>query len=148
MKQTAGFTLIEMVLAITIISVISMTMLGVMSASAGRSGDAMVATQSILVANAYLQEIQSQAFADPAMPDGEVGRVNFDDVDDYNGLTDVGARDASGTAIAGLAGYRVDVTVISGAWGAPSVPSKLITVRVTDPMNGITVLAGYRTDTP
>jgi MSHA pilin protein MshD len=147
MKQTAGFTLIELVVAITIISAVSITMLGVMSASAGRSGDAMVATQSILVAKAYLQEIQSQAYADPLMPDGEVSRVNFDDVDDYNGLTDVGARDASGNAIAGLAGYQVDVTVTAGAWGAPSVPAKLITVRVTDPMSRVTVLTGYRTDT-
>ena len=52
----------------------------------------------------------SKASAPPA------SRASFDNVCDYAGLNDNGARDARGQAIAALANYRVQVAVTPQAW--------------------------------
>jgi MSHA pilin protein MshD len=142
-RRTRGFTLIELVLAITIIGVVSTTLMGAMTAVSARSGDSVMATQAAIVANAYLQEIMSQPYAD-LNADGETLRSDFDDVDDYNGLTDQGAQDRSGVAIAGLSGYRISVAVNLVNWAG--VPAKLIVVTVTDPQGRATLVSAYRTD--
>jgi MSHA pilin protein MshD len=144
-KRAGGFTLIELVVAITIIGIVSTTVLGVVSTTAARSGDAMVSSQSVMIAHAYLQEIMSQQYYGPSR---ETSRATFDDVDDYDGLVDIGAVDPSGSAIAGLSKFRIDVSVTSGSWGTPVVAAKLIQVRVTDPLNHVTAIRAYRTSTP
>jgi MSHA pilin protein MshD len=144
-KRAGGFTLVELVVAITIVGIVSTTVLGVMSATAARSGDSMVSNQAVMIAHAYLQEIMSQQYYGPSR---QTSRAAFDDVDDYHGLVDIGAVDPSGRAIAGLSKFRIDVTVTPGSWGTPVVAAKLIQVRVTDPLNRVTTIRAYRTSTP
>ena len=83
-------------------------MLGVLSSTVGRSADAMVMSQAVAIAEAYLEEISLKAFADPDGVDGETTRAAFDDVDDYNGLVDNGARDQFGTALVPLCAVHGD----------------------------------------
>ncbi len=107
-----GVTLIELVISIVVIAIAASAVLGVLSRSVGRSADSMVMSQAVAIAEAYLEEITLRPFADPDGVDGEVNRADFDDVDDYNGLVDVGARDQFGAAIAALSQYTVAVTVV------------------------------------
>jgi MSHA pilin protein MshD len=142
-----GTTLIELVVSIVVIAIAASAVLGVLSRSAQRSADAMIIAQAVSVAEAYLEEITLKPFVDPDGTDGEAGRVNFDDTDDYHGLVDAGARDQFGNAIAALTGYTVTVTVAAST-GLPSVPSteaKRIDVRVTHAPSVNLTLSGYKT---
>jgi MSHA pilin protein MshD len=106
-----GVTLIEVVISIVVIAIAVGAVLGVLSKNVERSSDALVASQAISIAEAYLEEISLKPFADPSGADGETLRVDFDDADDYHGLVDSGAIDQLGNAIAALAGYTVAVAV-------------------------------------
>ena len=142
-----GVTLIELIVSIVIIAIAASAVLGVLSRSAGRSADAMIMAQAVSIAEAYLEEISLKAYADPDSVDGEAARVDFDDVDDYNGLVDTGARNQFGTAIAELARYTVTVTVgtSSALTSVPSGDALRIDVRVTYSPNVTVALSGYRT---
>jgi MSHA pilin protein MshD len=86
-------------------------------------------------------------FADPDGVDGEAARPDFDDVDDYDGLVDNGARDQFGAAPGSLAQYTVTVTVAPSAAlaGVPGADAERIDVRVTYPPNVAVALSGYKT---
>ncbi|MDH3768823.1 MAG: pilus assembly protein MshD, partial [Gammaproteobacteria bacterium] len=103
--------------------------------------------QAVAVARAYMEEILLNDFDDPDGIDGEVARVDFDDVDDYDALVDVGARNQFDNAIAGLADYTVAVDV-NGSGALPGVPvADALRVDVTvsrAPLLSFT-LSGYRT---
>jgi prepilin-type N-terminal cleavage/methylation domain-containing protein len=130
MKGARGFTLIEVVVAITLIGVISATVVGVLGAQASRSGEAMMAAQSVAVARTYLERIRSQPYGALAS------------------FTDAGAKDSAGVAIAGMGNFTVDVDVAAGNWGAPAVPGKIITVNVTDPLARTTTFTQFVTNHP
>lgn len=109
----SGMTLIEVVISIVVIAIAVSSVLGVLSSTVGRSADAMVISQGVSIATAYIEEIALKDFTDPDGIDGEVGRINFDDVDDYDGLVDNGAFDQFGNPIASLGAYTVSVAVNS-----------------------------------
>jgi MSHA pilin protein MshD len=142
-----GVTLIELIVSILIVAIAASAVLGVLSRSAGRSADAMIMAQAVSIAEAYLEEISLKAYADPDGVDGETVRTDFDDVDDYNGLVDSGARNQFGTAIAALSRYTVTVTVGTSAalTSVPSGDALRIDVRVTYTPNVTVALSGYRT---
>jgi MSHA pilin protein MshD len=146
-RRDSGATLIELIIAIVVISIAASAVLGVLSSTAGRSADAMVLSQAVSIAEAYLEEISLKAFADPDGVDGEAARASFDDVDDYDGLVDNGARDQFGTALAPLSQYTVTVTVAAttALAGVPGADAERIDVRVTYPGNGSVALTGYKT---
>ncbi len=141
-----GATLIELVISIVVIAIAASAVLGVLSSSVGRSADAMVMSQAVAVAEAYLEEISLKPFVDPDGVDGEATRAAFDDVDDYNGLVDSGARDQFDTPLAPLTQYTVAVTVVpsAGLTGVPIGAAERIDVQVTYP-GGVVALTGYKT---
>jgi MSHA pilin protein MshD len=137
-RRQAGVTFIELVAAIVIIAVASVGLMMAVSGAVGRSADPMLESQATAVARAYLEEISLSGFCDPEYdPDGnagtgcrqecvasacttgcggarfsaEGGRSSFDDICDYQGLRDDGARDRRALALADLAAYRVRVDV-------------------------------------
>jgi MSHA pilin protein MshD len=142
-----GATLIELIISIVVIAIAASAVLGVLSSTVGRSADAMVMSQAVAIAEAYLEEIALKPFADPDGSDGEASRPSFDDVDDYDGLVDSGARDQFGNALAPLAQYAVTVTVSPSAAlaGVPSLDAQRIDVVVSYPGNGTVALTGYKT---
>lgn len=144
--REAGMTLIELIVAIAVVATAVTAILGVYAAVAVRSADALVRQQAVAVAESYLEEITLKAFADPDGTEAESGRADWDDVDDYDGLVDVGARDQTGAALAALAGYRVSVAV-SATEALAGVPSKLarrIDVTVDGPGGVRVALSGFR----
>jgi MSHA pilin protein MshD len=141
--RESGTTLVELVIAITVIAMAVTAVLGLLSAISMRSTDAMISTQAASIASAYLDEALSKAYQDP---DGvaEVGRANFDDVRDYN-FVDNGARDAAGNLVPGLNQYTVQIS--AGLAALDTIPDAIqVDVRVTAPNGTISLLTGFRTN--
>ena len=129
--RSAGFTLIELVIFIVVVSVGVAGILSVMNLTVQHSTDPMVRKQAAALADSILEEILLKEYRDP---DGganvvEAGRSAYDDVDDYNGLTNAAFADlpavvssyviniavTDGTAILGVTAKKVKVTVTGGA---------------------------------
>jgi MSHA pilin protein MshD len=142
-------TLVELVITIVVIGIAAAALFSAMAAITGRSADPMLRQQSLAVAEAYLEEILLQPFADSSgavCPSPPGSRASFDNVCDYNGLNDNGARDARGQAIAALAGYRVQVAVTAQTWAGLTASNVLyVLLTVTDPAGQQLQLGGYRT---
>jgi len=129
--------------------------LQVMQVTAGASADPMIVQQASSVADSHLEEILLKPYYDPDLgsgggvcPTAEGSRSLYDNVCDYNGLDDTGARDHTGTAISELSGFRVRVVVDSAATiGGLSGPADVIRVdvRVTHTAVVDFIVSGYRT---
>lgn len=156
-----GTTLVELVVSIVIVAIAVTGVLQVMALTTKFSADPMVREQAQLIAEAYMEEIALKKFADPTAntvcPAPPALRTNYDNVCDYNGLNDNGARDQFGNAIAALAGYSVTVTVTSAGVSldnisnaVPPLPNLVrllrVDVLVTGPGGTRITLSGYRTD--
>ncbi len=145
-QRQSGTTLIELVIAIVIVSIAVSAVLMVMSMNVGYSADPMIRHQAVAIAEAYLEEISLKSFADPDGADGEASRDLYDDVDDYNGLVNVGARDQFDNALAGLDDYTVTVAVQSSG-NVPGITSSdlfLISVTITHSANIDFIVSAYR----
>ena len=146
MPGQAGTTLIELVIAIVIVSIAVSAVLMVFSMNVGYSADPMIRYQAVAIAEAYLEEISLKAFDDPGGGDGEASRDLYDDADDYHGLVNVGARNQFDAALPGLGDYTVSVTVAtSGALpGIAAIDNYLINVTVTHAADINFTLSAYR----
>lgn len=145
-SRQSGATLIELVISIVIIAIAAGAVLMGLSTSLTQSADPMIRHQAVAIAEAYLEEIALKSFADPDGVDGEASRDLYDDVDDYNGLVDNGARNQFDAAIADLSDYTVSVSV-TGSNALPSITSTdlfLISVQVSHPSNVSFTVSGYR----
>jgi MSHA pilin protein MshD len=60
-----GMTLVELTISIVVIAIAASAVLGLLSRSVGRSADAMVMSQAVAIAEAYLEEITLKPFASP-----------------------------------------------------------------------------------
>jgi MSHA biogenesis protein MshO len=101
-----GLTLIELVVAITIVAIAATAVLGALSTITARGANTMVRQQAVAIAEAYLEEILLQPVAAPVGVPTPTLRANFNDVDEYNGLVDVGACDQYGNPLPGLSATR------------------------------------------
>ena len=146
MRRQTGTTLIELVIAIVIIAIAASTVLMAISTSVAQSADPMIRHQAVAIAEAYLEEVALRSFADPDGVDGEASRDLYDDIDDYDGLVDVGARDQFNNALAGLDDYTVTVAVAASS-ALPPIASTdvfLISVTITHSANIDFTVSAYR----
>jgi MSHA pilin protein MshD len=109
-KQIRGYTLIELVMSMTIIAIAILGTLMAVNTAALYSGDPLITYQAISIAESYLTEIASKSFPSGTCPSGS--RSTYTSICQYNGLNQV-PTDQTGAAIAGLGGYTVQVTVDS-----------------------------------
>lgn len=146
MRRQAGTTLIELVIAIVIIAIAAAAVLMALSTSIAQSADPMVRHQAVAIAEAYLEEIALKSFADPDGTDGEASRNLYDDVDDYDGLVDNGARNQFDAVLTDLDDYTVsvDVTPSNALPGIASTDLFLISVTVSHPASINFMVSGYR----
>ncbi|MEY4719271.1 MAG: hypothetical protein RL563_1889 [Pseudomonadota bacterium] len=126
LESQTGVTLIELVISMLIISVALVGILSVIQLTSRHSADPLLQRQAVAIAESYLEEITAQAYSGSTSS----GRANFDDVDDYNGLSDNGVHDQNGHAVSGLSQYTVTVAV-AAATLADSIPAKQISVSVS-----------------
>jgi MSHA pilin protein MshD len=145
--RQCGFTLIELIVAVTVVGIAAATIMGAIAAAASRSADPMLQQQAIAIAQAYLDEIGQRWVVDPNGTPPNTGRGSWDLVDQYNGLVDVGAKDQFGNAIAALSAYTVSVSVsqTSALPGIAAAAARRIDVTVTNGPAVNVTLSGYRT---
>jgi len=137
----SGFTLLELITTVVVIAVAAPTLMSIFSTTIQTSADPMFQHQALSIAEAYMEEILLKDFAIGP----ETTRASFDDVRDYNGLTDVGARDQANNLIAGLNAYTISVTVANDALnGIAAADSLRIDLTVSHAMIDDILLSGYR----
>jgi len=143
-----AFTLVELVIAIVIISIALIGTMNAVFAVGGHSADPLVMHQAIAIGESYIDEISTKNFDNPcpAVP-APGGRANYTSICHYSGLSEA-PHDQTGAAIASLSQYNVSVTTdfaaanLNGLTGANNVAR--IDVTVTGPKLSMTFSA-YRT---
>lgn len=167
-KTTNGATLVELIISIVLISIAVTGILGVMSKVSQHSADPMIQNQAVAIAEAYLEEVLLKQFCDPqenciignapgtanctVCPAAEASRDLYDNICDYNGISNVGARNQSGTAIAGLNSYQIQVNVssadaLSGLSGANCELLRVDVAVSHSLVNSVNyTISGYRTN--
>ncbi|MEA3543876.1 MAG: prepilin-type N-terminal cleavage/methylation domain-containing protein [Thermodesulfobacteriota bacterium] len=154
LKNNQGVTLIELIVAMVVISVALVGVMTVINYTTLHSADPVLRQQSIAIAEAYMEEIVLKEFSNPDSGyDGDKRRY-YDDVTDYDELEDVGARNPiDPDPIEGLKYYTVEVTISKQkitdtgfVLDGSSDDALRIDVTVTDPANEELTLTGYRTN--
>lgn len=149
MKHTRGFTLVEVIFFIVVVSLAMVGILSVMNTTVKSSADPMVRKQTLAIAESLLEEILQKGFTDPDGSNaGETGRINWDNVADYNGYSNTAIEDQQGNIKPGLAAYRIAGVVAVPATAADNAALNAagalkVTVSVNGP-GGTIVLVGYR----
>lgn len=127
--RARGFTLVEAVLAMVILSIAALAMSQSLGFAFTHSSDGLWQARTVALAEAYLEEAAARRY-DEATPPGGVPpcsaatiactgigpdagetRATFDDVDDYHGLSEAPPLDAQGNIRTPFASYRVDMSV-------------------------------------
>jgi MSHA pilin protein MshD len=159
-----GFTLIELIMFIVIVSVGLAGILSVLNLTALHSSDPLYPKQALAIAEALMEEVQLKDFSPPAsndfvpsIPPTVAERQNFDNVLDFNNygaqslgptVLRAGIYDITGTAIAALANYKVLVTIANPASAPTGIAATtdvwVITIQVTDPAGAVYTFTGYR----
>lgn len=144
-----GVTLVELIVSIVVIGVALAGVLVVIMRNVSGSADPMIWHQSVAIGEAYLEEILTKNFT----PNGvEATRGLYDDVMDYNGLTETPPHDQNGIPISVLAGYTVNVQVTAppSPWNGIAASNVwFVQVTVTPPVGGVggnVIVSGYRTN--
>ena len=140
-----GFTLLEAVVAIVVISVALTGVLLAVSASVRGSADPVVQRQLLAIAQQFVEEVQLKPYAVAAntAPAG-CARDTYNDILDYQGYASAGICAIDGTAIPALARYAVSISVVAGTLGGTTA-ARRITVNVSRGGQTLT-LTGWRTD--
>jgi MSHA pilin protein MshD len=139
-RRHSGFTLIELIIFIVVVSAGLAGILSVMNTTVKSSADPMVRKQAIALAESVLEEVLQKAFVDPDSTNAdETGRTNWDNVDDYDGKTE-----ADLALPAAVSAYSVRIAVSDGS-AAVGIAARKVTVTVSRGTESIT-LAGYRTN--
>jgi len=148
-KEMQGYTLIELVISITLISIAVLGVLLAVNTAAIYSGDPMISYQSVAIAEAYLSEIATKGFPPTGSCPSAVARAVYTNICNYNGLNQV-PTDQTGSAIAGLGSYTVQVNVDSttAALGALTAGTQAVRVDVivAHPMMNTLTFSLYRTN--
>lgn len=155
--KQAGVTLIELIIAMVIISIALGGILSVVNQTTAHSADPVVNHQAVAIAESYLEEIlllpvtmaisnvACSAFFDPGN-----SRKTFDKVEDYDCLINNGASDQNTTTISGLENYTVTVDVkndsITNSLDGGVTPIKEINVTVTRGSVVSISIKGYRAE--
>lgn len=148
-----GFTLIELIIFIVVVSAGLAGILSVMNTVVKASADPMVRKQAMALADSVLEEILLKSYCDPDTLDAsinpptcgahtvEAGRSTYDDVDDFNGLTQAAFTDLP-AELSGPSGYAIAISVSAPA-DLSGVAMKKVTVTVSRGSDSVG-MTGYR----
>jgi len=146
-----GTTFVELIISIVVISIAVTGVLLVIMRNTASSADPLVQHQAIAIAEAYLEEILEKPFVDPNGGEPEASRALYDDIDDYNVITNETPTDQAGNVMSDLSAYTVSVDVVNEAVGpagnqSPAGSTYRITVTVNAPTGNVIPLTAYRTN--
>jgi len=116
-RAQRGTTLIELVVAIVIITMIASTIIGLLAKMSKGSAETMSHSQAVNIASSYINRALGDSYAN---------------VMNYNGQTSYEGD------------YRVDTFVANVTLGGPPVQSRRVQVRVTDPWGTEVWLTGFK----
>lgn len=142
-RAQSGFTLIEVIIFIVVVSVALAGVLLVIDTVVKTSADPMVRKQALALADSVLEEVLNKAYEDPdGLPNVvEAGRATFDDVDDYNGQTQAAFTDLPSQI---TDRYTIGIVVNPPA-PLNGVNAKRVVVTVTQVVSGEAIsMTGYR----
>jgi len=145
-RRQAGFTLVEMIVAIVILGIGLAGVAVAFSVAIGRSADPVIHQQMLAIAEEMIEEVQLKPYAAAAnsAPAG-CARDTYNDVSDYNGYASSGQIcTVDGVAVSALSGYSVNVGVATATLSGVAA-AKRITVTVTRGTSSLTLI-GWRTD--
>jgi MSHA pilin protein MshD len=170
--RAGGFTLIELVVFIVVVSAALAGVLRIFTQATVASADPMQRRQALAIAESLLDEVMLMPFTfcdgDDAnvetatssagcagaaealgaeAGEGRFAPPQFDHVNDYHGLSMTGIVDVTNAALAGLSGYSAGIVVSAAALGSISAGSGnalRITVTVNTPGGDTFSLDGYR----
>jgi len=150
-----GFTLVEAVISLAIVTTMVVVGLEMMGASAKARIVQREQSSATGLARLLMAEIRQCRYTDPTYP-GNFGpgagetRPTYNDVDDYNGYVESPPRFKTGAAVPGYDGWTWKVSVVWANKNNPdnSISSetglKRITVTVVSPTDRQTVLVALR----
>ena len=148
-RRQLGFTLIEVIIFIVVVSAALAGILSVMNTVVKSSADPMISKQTMAIAESLLEEILLKEFVKPA-GSAAVGfaasgaRATFDCVDDYNTYaTTGGVKDILGSPVAGLTNYNISPAVAVTIVTIAGQSMRQVVVSVTGPQGTVT-LTGNR----
>ena len=140
-----GLTLVELVIAIVIISIAVTGVLLAFTQMVARSADPMIDVQASAIAEAYMDEILARPVC--GGPAGGT-RDNFACVENYYGLSQA-PRNQLNHVIPELAAYTVAVAVAAGSGGSMGIAGAAniapVQVTVSHTSGRSLVLRGHRT---
>jgi MSHA pilin protein MshD len=165
LNQQSGYSLIELIVTITLMSIVMVIFFAFMAQSQLESATPVTQVKASQLAQAYLEEISLKRYDENSPvgnglrcnapsgtfcsvglgPDGE-GRALFDDIDDYDGLVDNPPRDALNNLRNGFSGFSVNVTVsyAGGTFGLAAQDLKLVQVSVNSPEGSVFTFSQYK----
>jgi MSHA pilin protein MshD len=135
-RRRQAFSIMETTMATLMVGILLAGSLASFARIRGMQQDMVMMEQANLLAIDLMNEILSLPYSEPGVTtvstgpeSGESSRSLYDDVDDYNGLTETSAVTRSGSAIAGASRYRRRVSVFFVQPTNPSIISVTIRVR-------------------
>lgn len=155
-----AFTQAELVVSVFIVGILLVSSLSTVGASRKNSFTESSRPLAVGLAEDLLAEIQNLSIIDPDCKcgygveslEGTTNRSAFDDVDDYNGLSDTPPKQKDGTNIVGFTGWKRTVKierVTSTDWKLTSSTYQgnyRITIQVFRGTVKVFELIAYRTD--
>jgi len=160
-RASPAFTLIELLITIVLVGIVLLAL--IMSfheslKSLERQKDLLSAN---LLSEELMNEIRSKAFQNPGTNimfgpetnENEFVRRNYDDVDDYNGLTDAPPKTIEGVILSNYIGFTRQAFVVNVSnvsdWAVPTINTtafKRITVVVSNALmsvSNVSVVSWY-----
>lgn len=148
-RHPAGFTMIEVLVATSILSFAVIAVAESVSVAQSQTFEALHDGRATALAEAFLEEVISKPYADPAggeinlgPDDDEPTRNLFDNIDDFNGLTIDTLKTVDPDVINDIAGHPLPApyqhfsinisTQYTNVTLFESVPGIAVTVTVTD----------------
>jgi|GEM_PF-1472214 len=151
-----GFLLLETVIAIAVITILTVAISRGISQSLAQSTDPQIRLQGLLLAESQLESILATDFYDAdtgtVCPTPEASYAEYDNICDFHSPTATTPTNSLGTPITGLEAYRISTTIdasglveVGGLTGTSAgLPVWIkITVRVTAPPNLDLTLSTY-----
>lgn len=156
LSRSKGFSLVELVITIVVLGIALSALTASLFSGIGRNADPLWQSKATQLSQAYLDEILSMRYQENSPlgggsidgcnidgPEEGVGnRSLFDDVDDYNGLSET-ADFLDITTASSYAGYTVSIEVTCDDF---AINSKLVAVTITSPTNQNLVFSVIRAD--
>lgn len=148
-NRTSGASLIELIIAISVMAIALSAMMGMFRTSAAHSADSMPRLQAAMLAEGLMEEVLSKNFSKPqggyAGPFAAANRSMFDTVTDYSGVAIPGSAALSGASYPALSAYTATVSVSPAALGVvPSSQIYAVTITVSGPGGLSYSLSGYK----